>query len=168
MNTIADANAAKAALDKARSLVTESAPDPSPVDRIQRVDVTVDDGEDGWGISGADRARHAARSVSLYIYYLRTTLYFNLCMGNWTDVVFIYRYPFAFRPACEAHAGSQAGDPPVRDRGAIVRGVAPRRRADDVVARGEGGADRGEEGRRVRGAGRIGSKNKKPTRPRYK
>ena len=66
MNTFADANAAKAALDRARSLVTESAPDPSLVDRIQRVDVTVDDGEDGWGISGADRARHAARSVSLF------------------------------------------------------------------------------------------------------
>ena len=78
MNTFADANAAKAALDRARSLVTESAPDSSLVDRIQRVDVTVDDGEDGWGISGADRARHAARSVNLYIYYLRTTLYFNL------------------------------------------------------------------------------------------
>ena len=60
MNTFADANAAKAALDRARSLVTESAPDSSLVDRIQRVDVTVDDGEDGWGISGADRARHAA------------------------------------------------------------------------------------------------------------
>ena len=67
MNTIADANAAKAALDRARSLVTESAPDSSLVDRIQRVDVTVDDGEDGWGISGADRARHAARSVSLFV-----------------------------------------------------------------------------------------------------
>ena len=82
VNTFADANATKAALDRARSLVTESAPDSSLVDRIQRVDVTVDDGEDGWGISGADRARHAARSVSLYIYYLRTTLYFNLCMGK--------------------------------------------------------------------------------------
>ena len=75
VNTLADANAANAALKRATSLVTESVPDPSLVERIERVDVTMDEDEDeddardgsalggvGWAQSRADRARNAARS----------------------------------------------------------------------------------------------------------
>ena len=82
VNTLADANAASAALKRATSLVTETRPDPSLVTRIERVDVTMDetddddDDDDGGGEedgsaatrgverarSRADRARNAARS----------------------------------------------------------------------------------------------------------
>jgi len=78
VNTLADANAAIAALKRATSLVTETHPDPSLVTRIERVDVTMDETDDdreeeeedgsaaaggaGWARSRADRARNAARS----------------------------------------------------------------------------------------------------------
>ena len=78
VNTLADANAASAALKRATSLVTETHPDPSLVTRIERVDVTMDETDDdddggeedgsaaargvGWARSRADRARNAARS----------------------------------------------------------------------------------------------------------
>ena len=76
VNTLADANAANAALKRATSLVTESVPDPSLVERIERVDVTMDEddardeardessavGGVGWAQSRANRARNAARS----------------------------------------------------------------------------------------------------------
>ena len=76
VNTLADANAAIAALKRATSLVTETHPDPSLVTRIERVDVMMDETDDdggeedgsaaaggvGWARSRADRARNAARS----------------------------------------------------------------------------------------------------------
>ena len=78
VNTLADANAANAALKRATSLVTETHPDPSLVTRIERVDATMDETDDDdargeedgsaaargveWARSRADRARNAARS----------------------------------------------------------------------------------------------------------
>jgi hypothetical protein len=76
VNTFADANAAKAALDRARSLVTESAPDSSLVDRIQRVDVTVDDGEGrvGYIRRGPRQARRPiGEFICIFVCAIRVT-----------------------------------------------------------------------------------------------